>query len=149
MQFSTITAVSILSALAAAAPAATVVSKAADGAQWTIQSFQRICNTVPATQCNWTFTINTNDGSPTTACAFSTFAQGSTPADQAPETGASCGGYTVSSGWSGQFGPGNGFTTLAVVNNAARLIVYPAYTDVQLASGTPVTPDQSYPVIKL
>lgn len=35
-------------------------------------------------------------------------------------------------------------TTLAVVNNAAKLIVYPAYTDKQLTNGTVVTPDQSY-----
>jgi len=71
------------------------------------------------------------------------------PATQANFNGITCGGYTVSGGWSGQFGPGNGFTTLAVVNNAKRQIAYPAYTDSELASGKPVTPNRSYPVQNL
>lgn len=77
--------------------------------------------------------------------------------------------YSVTSGWSGQFGPGNGFvrtypqpprtkttcpiittdtkapqTTFAVANYPANLIVYPAYTDKEVAAGTVVTPDKSY-----
>ena len=52
------------------------------------------------------------------------------------------GPFTVGSGWSGQFGPGNGFTTFSVVRGG--LIAYPAYRDVQLANGKSVRPDQSY-----
>lgn len=35
-------------------------------------------------------------------------------------------------------------TTLAVVNYSANLIVYPGYTDAEVASGAVVTPDKSY-----
>ncbi|GKU14751.1 unnamed protein product [Fusarium langsethiae] len=54
-----------------------------------------------------------------------------------------CGDYTVTSGWSGQFGPGNGFTTFSVVSSK-RQIVWPAYTDKQVQGGKVVKPDQSY-----
>ena len=37
-----------------------------------------------------------------------------------------------------------GFTTLSVVDSAAKTIVWPAYTDKQLVNNTVVTPDQSY-----
>ncbi|CRK23756.1 hypothetical protein BN1708_013790, partial [Verticillium longisporum] len=57
-----------------------------------------------------------------------------------------CGPYTVTSSWSGQFGEGNGFTTLAVVNRSSKQIVWPAYTDKQLAKAVVVKPNQSYPV---
>ena len=60
-----------------------------------------------------------------------------------------CGAYTVTSGWSGQFGEGNGFTTLSVVDQAKKLIVWPAYTDKQLAGGKVVKPDQAYAPTKL
>jgi hypothetical protein len=54
-----------------------------------------------------------------------------------------CGSYTVTSGWSGQFGAGNGFTVLAVKDTTANLIAYPSYTDNQLAGGA-VVADQAW-----
>ncbi|KAH8880613.1 hypothetical protein GQ53DRAFT_669453 [Thozetella sp. PMI_491] len=149
MQFSTATVLSLLSALAVAAPSpraeADVVSKAANVAQWTIEGFGRICNYPVMSQCGWGFTINTNDGTAKTPCSFSTFQDGSVTADHTPQKGATCGRFTVTSAWSDQFGPGNGFTTLSVIDYKASLIVFPAYTDNQLTT-VPVKPDQSYPV---
>jgi hypothetical protein len=55
-----------------------------------------------------------------------------------------CGKYTITSNWSGQFGKGKGFTTLAVVDNPTSQIIYPGYKDTQLVNGTVVKPDQSY-----
>ncbi|EON95723.1 putative small secreted protein [Phaeoacremonium minimum UCRPA7] len=111
---------------------------------WTIESMKRTCNSAN-TQCVWDFGINTHLA-PTTHC---TFTVKGTKASQLPGTGAACGAYTVTSGWSGQFGAGNGFTTLAVVDNTKHLITWPAYTDKQLVNGVAVKPDQSYPPTKL
>ncbi|PSR77925.1 hypothetical protein BD289DRAFT_334265, partial [Coniella lustricola] len=113
-------------------------SMMADVHQWTITSLKRVCN-ADSTSCTWTFGINNGTG--TTPC---TEVVTGSPATQTNGGPATCGVYAVTSGWSGQFGAGNGFTTLAVVNYAANLIVYPAYTDAQLQNGTVVTPDQSY-----
>lgn len=113
----------------------------AASSQWTIVNMKRVCNTAD-TSCTWTFGINQNNGTPQTACKF-VVAQAD--ASEAKSSGVrTCGGYSVSSGWSGQFGPGNGFTTLAVVSNAQKLIIYPAYTDKQLDTNKVVTPNQSY-----
>lgn len=107
--------------------------------QWTIAKFQRVCNTAN-TSCKYSFNINTHTA-PVTPCSYTV--TGNNAAD-ASVNGKTCGVYTVSSNWSGQFGPGNGFTTLAVVNNQLKQIVYPAYKDVQLAGNKVVTPNQSY-----
>lgn len=42
--------------------------------------------------------------------------------------------------------PHSGFTTFSVVNNARRLIAYPAYTDKEVQGGNTVSPNRSYPV---
>jgi len=105
--------------------------------QWTIENMKRVCG---AGTCTWSFGIN-NHVNPTTACTFKVKGN---PASKTDSTGNVCGGYTVSTGWSGQFGPNNGFTTLAVVDNAKKQIIYPAYTDKQLNPGKVVKPDQSY-----
>ena len=60
-----------------------------------------------------------------------------------------CGKYTISTGWSDQFGKDQGFTTLSVVNNDIKQIIWPAYTDKQLSGGKLVKPDQSYSPAKL
>lgn len=65
----------------------------------------------------------------------------------APYAGVACGDYTIGSTWSGQFGPGEGFTTLSVVRGGE--IVYPAYKDSQLVDWVVVKPDQSYTPVKL
>jgi hypothetical protein len=143
MHFATTLITAILANTAFAAPAASsnVKSIRAAEPQWTIKSMKRVCNSAD-TSCAWSFSVDTHL-SPVTACAYTVTA--ASKASQAPANGVTCGPYTVSSGWSGQFGPGNGFTTLAVVNYAGKRIVWPAYTDVQLAGGAVVTPDQSYP----
>ncbi|KAI1087134.1 small secreted protein [Rostrohypoxylon terebratum] len=141
MKFTTTAITSLLAAVALAAPTPSpeVKSAMADVDQWTIESMQRVCDAAD-TSCTWSFRVNTHVGD-ATPCSFTV--KGS-PASQTDSSGNICGPYTVGSGWSGQFGPGNGFTTLSVVDYAAKLIVWPAYTDNQLANGAVVTPDLSY-----
>ncbi|KAK2013483.1 hypothetical protein LZ32DRAFT_259368 [Colletotrichum eremochloae] len=109
---------------------------AAGAAEWTIESFVRTCN-LENTSCDYSFTINTHTTDPT-ACKFTTTGS---PASRAASY-AKCGVYTVTSGWSGQFGEDAGFTTFSVTNQ--KLIIWPAYTDKQLVNGKVVSPDQSY-----
>ena len=127
-------------AMAAPAPVpAEAKSMMANVAEWTIEGMVRTCNSAD-TSCNWSFNIDTHTANPT-ACHYTVTGS---PASQAPEKGVQCGVFTVTSGWSGQFGPGNGFTTLSVINYGAKLITWPAYTDKQLGNGAVVTPNQSY-----
>ena len=121
-----------------AAPTAGVSMMAA-GPQWTIENMKRVCNAAN-TQCTWTFGIEVG----TAAATPCTYVVKATDASQANGGPATCGDYTITSGWSGQFGAGNGFTTLSVVNGQTRQIVWPAYTDNQLAAGKVVKPDQAY-----
>jgi hypothetical protein len=121
--------------MAAPAPAADV-SMMATGSTWTMQSFKRVCS---QTSCTYSYAINANDGSKATACSYKVSGN---PAARASYGNVKCGAYTISSSWSGQFGEGNGFQTLAVVKNGK--IIYPGYTDKQLANGATVKPDQSY-----
>lgn len=142
MQFTTMLIAAAVTAGAMAAPApapAGAKSMMADVAEWTIEQMVRTCDEAD-TSCEWSFNINTHTADPT-ECKYSVTG---TPASQAPNNGAQCGDFTVTSGWSGQFGPNNGFTTLSVVDYSNKLITWPAYTDVQLANGVVVTPDQSY-----
>jgi hypothetical protein len=154
MQFTTATLATILPLLALAAPnnpRSAPVSMAADGAQWTIRSAKRVCNAAD-TSCKWSFGIDTDGDGPgaPVACAYEVkAANANTPASQSPETGVTCGPFTVTSGWSGQFGPGNGFTTLSVVDWQKKLIAWPAYSDRDLANGVVVSPDRSFAVQKL
>ncbi|KAK0660279.1 hypothetical protein DIS24_g3311 [Lasiodiplodia hormozganensis] len=107
-------------------------------AQWTVTDFTRTCNG-DDTSCHVSFGVNRNDGSAVQKCAYDVTGK---PASRTDYNSVACGVYTISSGWSGQFGEGNGFTTLAVTDR--KQIIYPAYTDKQLASGQVVKPDQSY-----
>lgn len=129
-----------LASSAMAAPADAQVKSMSTAASWTITDAKRVCNK-DDTSCDWSFGIK--DGNAVTKCAYTV--KGS-PASHAPQTGVACGKYSVTSAWSGQFGPGEGFTTLSVIDYKAKRIVWPAYTDKQLASGKVVKPDQSYPV---
>ncbi|KAI4858696.1 small secreted protein [Hypoxylon rubiginosum] len=140
MKFTSAILTTLLSATALAAPTpAASKSAMADVAQWTIESLKRVCDAAD-TSCTWTFAVDTHVGA-ATPCSFTV--KGS-PASQTDSSGSVCGPYTVSSGWSGQFGPGNGFTTLSVVDFSKKLIVWPAYTDKQLAGGAVVSPDLSF-----
>ncbi|XXG95785.1 hypothetical protein Hte_002056 [Hypoxylon texense] len=145
MKFTSALLATLLSATALAAPTpAASKSAMADVAQWTITSLKRVCDAAD-TSCTWSFGIDTHaaGGAAATPCTF-TVKSGALPASQTDSSGNVCGAYTVGSGWSGQFGPGNGFTTLSVVDYASKLIVWPAYTDKQLAGGAVVTPDLSF-----
>jgi len=141
MQFATTLLATILStiALAAPAPAPETVSMMAAVPEWTITAMKRTCNDAN-TSCTWAFGIDTH----LVAATPCTFTVTGSPASRTSTSGQVCGAYTVSSGWSGQFGDGNGFTALSVVDSTNKLIVWPAYTDNQLVSGVVVSPDQSY-----
>ncbi|KAK7703165.1 hypothetical protein SLS57_011049 [Botryosphaeria dothidea] len=141
MQFTTL----FLGALAAAssvvaAPVDNLEAKlmTAVASQWTVTDFTRNCNQGD-TSCHISFGVNRNDGSAVQKCAYDVNGQ---PASRASYNSVACGVYTISSGWSGQFGEGNGFSTLAVTDK--KQIIYPAYTDKQLVNGQTVKPDQSY-----
>ncbi|KAH6660544.1 small secreted protein [Truncatella angustata] len=141
MQFSTaITALFASVALAAPSVARAEVKSMMAAAEWTIESLKRTVNADDSV-ATWEFGIDTQSGA-ATACKFDVSGH---PASQtglaAPAT---CGDFQVTTGWSDQFGADNGFTTLSVVNTATKLIVWPSYTDAQLANGAVVTPDQSY-----
>ncbi|UKZ67879.1 uncharacterized protein TrAtP1_009039 [Trichoderma atroviride] len=124
----------------AAAPTPADKSMMANAPQWTIENLKRTCDTAN-TSCTWTFAVDTHLAA-ATSCTY--VVKAAKDASQATGGPVTCGSYTVTSSWSGQFGPGNGFTTLAVVDNSKKLIVWPAYTDVQVQSGKVVSPNQSY-----
>ncbi|KAJ5130859.1 uncharacterized protein N7515_006898 [Penicillium bovifimosum] len=111
--------------------------------QWTIKDMKRVCNAAD-TSCTWTFGIN--NGATVTPAKYVVEGDAASRKNGGPSN---FGSYTVTSGWSGQFGPNNGFTTLSVVNNDARKIIWPAYTDAQLKGGNVVKPDQSYSAVPL
>lgn len=137
MQFTTtFLAVLATAGSALAAPAPAEKSMMAAGSTWTMQNFKRACANGT---CNYSFAINTNDGSAPTSCAYKVTGN---PASHAAYQNVKCGAFTIGSTWSGQFGPDAGFQTLSVVRG--KQILYPAYTDKQLASGKVVKPDQSY-----
>lgn len=139
MQFSQLLLATIFAAPAVLAAPVAGVSMMATSTTWTIENMKRVCNKAD-TSCTWTFGINTGSGD-ATSCTYVVKASDASEANGGPST---CGDFTITSGWSGQFGPGNGFTTLSVVDNNTRQIAWPAYTDNQLASGKVVKPDQSY-----
>ncbi|KAJ5819954.1 hypothetical protein N7474_005545 [Penicillium riverlandense] len=139
MHISSLVLTTLVSA-AMAAPA-TTVSMMAAGPEWTIENMKRVCN-AKDTSCTWTFDIEV--GTAAAAATACTYVVKGADASQANGGPSDCGSYTITSGWSGQFGPGNGFTTFSVVNNVNRHIIWPAYTDKQVQAGKVVKPNQSY-----
>ncbi|KAJ5202094.1 uncharacterized protein N7498_006757 [Penicillium cinerascens] len=129
----------LLSSSAVMAAPAQGKSMMANGPEWTIENMKRVCNAAN-TECTWTFGIEVG----TDAATPCTYVVKATDASQANGGPATCGVYTITSGWSGYFGAGNGFTTMSVVNGNTRQIVWPAYTDKQLAGGDVVKPNQAY-----
>ncbi|KAI1750244.1 hypothetical protein F4782DRAFT_509784 [Xylaria castorea] len=139
MQFTTATIAAILSA-------SSVFAAPAGIPNWTMTGLKRVCNAAD-NSCAWSFGINTNTGAAATPCSFTVTGA---PASQSNLNSATaCGTFSVTAGWSGQFGPGNGFTTLAVFNNANKQISWPAYTDAELAGGKAVNPDKSWAVTQM
>lgn len=149
MHFTTIlTGLLAASPIAARAIAERQEASAAAGAQWTIVNFNRPCNAAD-TSCTYYISVDRHTGAGLEAGAITVTAASQASRAQVPPTPLGVGNLVVSAGWSGQFGEGNGFTTLAVVDEKQRLIVYPAYTDKEMAGGAVVKPDRSYPVINL
>ncbi|KAI6270045.1 hypothetical protein MCOR27_008150 [Pyricularia oryzae] len=131
MQFSTTTVITLLASVAAAAPVSTIA------ATWTVTGFKRTCNAAD-TVCKVEFGLNG------TGCSYEVKA--ASLASQASVNGVTCGPYQVTSGWSGQFGPGNGFTTWSVADWSKRLIAFPSYADRDIPNGKVVSPDRSFAV---
>ena len=135
-------------ALAAPAPVARDTAgsvSVAAGWEWRLEGLKRTCDAAD-NLCTWTFNLNTFFG-PVMPCTFNTARRGNTPASQAPnDAGTKCAAYTITSGWDGQFGPGNGFTVLSVIDYPNKQIAWPAYTDKELVNGKVVSPDKSFPV---
>lgn len=148
MQFTAALLTSTLAGLTLASPVPrdiTTQSAAAD-TEWALRNVTRQCDDAE-TMCAWNFGIDTStNGSAVTLCPYMVSATPTANATAAPGGPVACGVFTVTSSWSGQFGDGTGFTTFAVVDYNQSLIAYPSYTDVELANGTAVTPDRSYPV---
>ncbi|KAI0131318.1 hypothetical protein F4814DRAFT_445457 [Daldinia grandis] len=142
MQISALLSIVAFSAATLAQP----LSMAANAAQWTITGLSRSCDSADKS-CDWNFGISNGAGA--TAVKYTVKAAGSTPASRSSGGPVTVGDFTITSGWSGQFGDDKGFTTFSVVNNAKRQIVYPSYTDAQVKNGQVVKPDQSYPVQNL
>ncbi len=115
------------------------VSAMAQAPEWIVKDFTRSCN-ARRTACQVTFSIDTQIAPPTD-CGF--IISGA-PAVQSPQSGITCGPYTISSSWSDQFGPDNGFTTYSVIDWANHLIIWPAYADSEVPNHAAVTPDKSY-----
>ncbi|KAK7751824.1 hypothetical protein SLS62_006310 [Diatrype stigma] len=139
MQFTTAIVTAILSATALAAPAPVPASQMAAVPEWSITGLKRVC-TAADDSCAWSFGVDTHLAAPT-ACSFTVKGK---PASQTATSNQKCGPYTVGTGWDGSFGPGNGFTVLSVTDYTKKLIVWPSYTDKELAGGKVVSPDKSY-----
>ncbi|KAF4340749.1 small secreted [Fusarium beomiforme] len=123
-----------------AAPAAESVNMMAASPQWTMRDAKRYCRPDDSL-CYWKFGIDTGNGKPY-ECRYNV--QGPNASKARAAGPGTCGDFTITSGWSDQFGADNGFTTLSVVSKSKRQIIWPAYTDKQLAGGKIVKPDQSY-----
>ncbi|KAI1159376.1 surface protein 1 [Nemania serpens] len=114
--------------------------------EWTLNSLSRVC-TGADSSCTWKFGINTNEaGVAVTPCTYAVNATKAAPASQANGGPSTCGAFNITSGWSGQFGPGQGFTVVSVVDYAKKLIVYAGYTDTSVKNNTVVDPNLSFPV---
>jgi len=140
------TTLAVLIAVSTPAVAKTLSTSA--GTEWTLTSLSRNCNKGD-TSCTWLFGIDTNEADVgATTCNYTVKATTSppTPASQANGGPAKCGVFNITSGWSGQFGPDQGFTVISVVDYTKKLIAYAGYTDASIFNGTVVDPDLSFPV---
>lgn len=130
----------LMATAAHAAPASDLSSRQVsveNPGDWAVTYFKRKCNTAN-TKCTISCGIIANDGSPEAKCRYLITGN---PASQASYGNVLCGPYAVSSGWSGQFGEGNGYTTLSMSKDGQ--IIYPSYTDAELAGGK-VVASKSY-----
>lgn len=121
---------------------------------WTIHSLSRHCDDSD-TVCGWSFIIHTNCPSlAPTPCSFTIKSLGpGVPASRSPKHAKDndelCGPYEVHLSWSGQFGPGQGFTTLSVIDAGNKLVAYPAYRDDLFRKEKATVPDVEVAVYAL
>lgn len=159
-----------LLAITTGAQGARAVSMATgDSEEWKIEGLARPCS-ADAAECVWRFAVfrAAGAGGSRTACEHALRAlpdgtpasrirgSGATlcvaPPSDSEEEGEGKGpgpfNYTVTSGWSDEFGdsPDKAFTTLSLIDYDEGLISYPSYTDAQVRDGKPVEPDSSFPV---
>lgn len=114
MQFSSVILAALMGSAAMAAPIAEPDrNMMVAGASWTMQTFTRTCNSAD-TSCKYNYTINPHDVA-ATPCSYTVTA--ASKASRASYNNVKCGNFVISSNWSGQFGDGKGFQTLAVVRN--------------------------------
>lgn len=146
MQLSqTLLAVALAATSASAAP--TSVQSMSVGQEWTVQHAKRSCDEGDNT-CTWDWIID--DHAKPIHCNFVTKRYGRTPASRGINQGPQkCGPYVTTSNYSDQFGPGNGFTALAIVDQSRGVKIFPAYNDKELAANAKDGITRSYPVQKL
>lgn len=155
MHATTILSVLTLASTALSAPApttqptdASITSRGAARPWWKILDYKRTCTGKRGseTSCTTTFAIDTLLDKRPFPCTVTTTGKAGAPATQASFSGVSCGPsgkYTLSSGWSGQFGAGNGFSTVSIVDNKEKVIVYAGYADSEVPfDGSAVRPDK-------
>ncbi|KAF3013307.1 hypothetical protein G7054_g2838 [Neopestalotiopsis clavispora] len=111
--------------------------------EWTLRELQRKCYKEDKI-CIWKFGIDCSNNHLTKCYFVVNSTGGNKTAKETDSLTHLCGRFTVSSGWSSQFGPGRGFSVLALVDTQSELIAWPSYSDKQLQNGTAVTPDQKY-----
>ncbi|KAF4981734.1 hypothetical protein FZEAL_2536 [Fusarium zealandicum] len=124
---------------AMAAPAASdAVSMMAAAPQWTVKDLKRYCR-ADNSICNWKFGIDIGSGA-VTECRYDIKGPNASKKNGGPSK---CGDFTITSGWSNQFGDDAAFTTVSIVSSKKQ-IIYASYTDKQLAGAKIVKPDQKY-----
>lgn len=119
---------------------------------WFMRSLTRKCDKED-TVCDWSFSIDSAGMEKMQSCKRKVTTEKPHKASQQEVQPFNCGPFQVSFNWSGQFGPGKGFVTFAVVlkkvvkengqDKEIRLIIWPSYTDATLATGQPA-PDKGY-----
>ncbi|KAK4464688.1 hypothetical protein QBC42DRAFT_170774 [Cladorrhinum samala] len=104
---------------------------------WKVSQFRRLCDPFD-TACVFEFAVSTNVASyAPVPCRFTLAADAgrAVAASKNHLEDYACGPYHVSVGWNGQFGEGNGFVTLAVVDFGARMSAWYAWSESKLEGG--------------
>lgn len=104
---------------------------------WKVSQFRRLCDPFD-TACVFDFTVSTNVASyAPVPCRFTLAADigKAVAASKNHLEDHACGPYHVSVGWNGQFGEGNGFVTLAVVDFGARMSAWYSWSESKLEGG--------------
>jgi hypothetical protein len=113
--------------------------------EWTIENMQRRCTVTPRNECVWTFKINQHkEGVAPTDVRYVVNGTSAVLPSRSVGGPSKHGIFTVTSTWSDYFGVENAWTTMSVIDYKRGVLIYPAYTDKQLAGGKVVKPDQTY-----